>query len=250
MIENEDVLHKDPVNTLEVIHQHETFETLRDYCLEIISNEPKLFFASPKFPLLEKSIITMVLQRDDLNIKEIDIWDSLLRWLFIHNLKIDDDDSEEGHRDDTSYWDYDKINLCWRFVKCYPGNAMSKHYDARHVINVDDISLFTVMIYLSSNTDGALEFANGTIINPRPGRMVIFDHGLLHAGNTNTDDKYFIRSELMYTRSKPIETYTDKQALYIYHEALKLNSMDPQRAAEMEKEAFRLSPVLELLHLY
>ncbi|GBC03567.1 hypothetical protein RclHR1_00520019 [Rhizophagus clarus] len=33
----------------------------------------------------------MVLQRDDLNMEEIDIWDSIIRWLFVHNLKFDDD---------------------------------------------------------------------------------------------------------------------------------------------------------------
>lgn len=160
-----------------------------------------------------------------------------------------DDDSVKDHRDDTNYWNYDKINSCWRFVECYSGNKMPKHYDARHVINADNVSLFAVMIYLSSNTDGTLEFANGTIVQPQPGRMVIFDHELLHTGNTTTSQKYYIRSELMYTRSRPIETDTDKQALFIYNEALKLNSMDPERAAALEKEAFRLSPTLESLHL-
>ena len=99
LVENENILQKDPVNTLEVIHQHETFETLKDYCLEIISREPKILFASQKFPSLEKPIISMVLQRDDLNMEEIDIWDSILRWLFAHYIKIDKDDSSWSSED-------------------------------------------------------------------------------------------------------------------------------------------------------
>jgi len=89
----EDFTYQDPVTTLKIIYQHETFKSLRDYCLDIISEEPKILFSSQKFPLMEKEVITMVLQRDDLNMEEIDIWDSLLRWLFVHYLKINKDDS-------------------------------------------------------------------------------------------------------------------------------------------------------------
>ncbi|RIA98260.1 hypothetical protein C1645_731809 [Glomus cerebriforme] len=87
LIENEAFLYKDPVSTLQVVNQHEPFEGLKDYCQEIISEEPRILFSSEKFPLLEKSIITMVLQRDDLNMEEIDIWESLLRWIFVHYQK-------------------------------------------------------------------------------------------------------------------------------------------------------------------
>ena len=90
---NEEFLHKDPVSTLQVIYQHETLESLKDCCLEIISEEPRILFSSQKFPLLEKPIITMVLQRDDLNMEEIDIWDSLVRSLLVHCLNISKDDS-------------------------------------------------------------------------------------------------------------------------------------------------------------
>jgi len=41
----------------------------------------------------------MIIQRDDLNMKEIDIWDSLLRWLFAHYIKIDKDDSSWSSED-------------------------------------------------------------------------------------------------------------------------------------------------------
>ncbi|RIA98262.1 hypothetical protein C1645_750435 [Glomus cerebriforme] len=96
---NDEFLHNDPVTTLEIIHLHESFQSLKDYCLEIISEEPSILFSSEKFPLLEKPIITMVLQRDDLNMEEIDIWESILRWLFVHYLKISKDDSTWSSED-------------------------------------------------------------------------------------------------------------------------------------------------------
>jgi hypothetical protein len=93
LLENKEFINKDPVSTLQVIYQHETFEDLKNHCLDIISEEPRTLFSSEKFPSLEKPIITMILQRDDLNMEEIDIWESLLRWLFVHYLKINNDDS-------------------------------------------------------------------------------------------------------------------------------------------------------------
>ena len=99
LTENEEILRKDPVTTLEITYQHESFKRLKDHCLEIISEDPGILFSSQKFPLLEKPIITMILQRDDLNMDEIDIWDSLLRWLFVHYLKISKDDSTWSSED-------------------------------------------------------------------------------------------------------------------------------------------------------
>ncbi|CAB4394926.1 unnamed protein product [Rhizophagus irregularis] len=98
LIDNE-YLRKDPVSTLQVTYQHEPFEDLKNYCLDIISEEPRILFSSEKFPSLEKPIITMILQRDDLNMEEIDIWDSFIRWLFVHYLKISKDDSSWSSED-------------------------------------------------------------------------------------------------------------------------------------------------------
>jgi hypothetical protein len=93
IIINEEFARNDPVSILQIIGQHEPFENLKNYCLDVISEEPRILFSSEKFPLLEKPIITMILQRDDLNMEEIDIWESLFRWLFVHYLKINKDDS-------------------------------------------------------------------------------------------------------------------------------------------------------------
>ncbi|RGB39471.1 hypothetical protein C1646_740044 [Rhizophagus diaphanus] len=98
LIDNE-YLRKDPVSTLQVTYKHEPFEDLKNYCLDIISEEPRILFSSEKFPSLEKPIITMILQRDDLNMEEIDIWESFIRWLFVHYLKISKDDSSWSSED-------------------------------------------------------------------------------------------------------------------------------------------------------
>src|ERR671939_278253 len=58
-------LHQNPTDILETVYQHETFT---DLC-----NSDR--FINLKAPLLE-----LLLKRDDLNIDEIEVWQSLLKW--------------------------------------------------------------------------------------------------------------------------------------------------------------------------
>jgi hypothetical protein len=93
LLENKEFIYKDPVSTLQAIYQHEPLEDLKNYCLDVISKEPTILFSSENFLSLEKPIIAMIRQRDDLNMEVIDVWDSLLRWFFVNYLKIGQDDS-------------------------------------------------------------------------------------------------------------------------------------------------------------
>ncbi|CAI2161659.1 14026_t:CDS:2 [Funneliformis geosporum] len=75
-----DFMQEDPVEILEIVIQHEACSTLKDSCLEKICNHPKKLFDSSKFLSLDKSIIILLLKRDDLSIEEIEIWKYLLKW--------------------------------------------------------------------------------------------------------------------------------------------------------------------------
>ena len=60
----------------DTIFQYNSFIELQDHCMDIISKYPeKLDFTS----LSEKSLISLI-KRDDLQMKEIDIWEHVLRW--------------------------------------------------------------------------------------------------------------------------------------------------------------------------
>ena len=153
----------------------------------------------------------------------------------------------------TSYWSSPSINECWRFVRCEPGASLGLHFDGKYVPNVDYCSIFTIMVYLSDNEDGALKFSgeeNASFL-PREGRVVIFDQKLLHEGCTNSKMKYYARSEIMYSRSSKIETSDDAEAASLYREACRLHSADPtsSRAKLLEEKSFTLSPLLEKLIL-
>src|SRR5215469_6005664 len=92
LIEHQTVfLYQDPISILETVYQHETFTDLWDYCLEKICVEPKILFDSDKFINLKASLLELLLKRDDLNIDEIEVWESLLRWCLTQQNIINDD---------------------------------------------------------------------------------------------------------------------------------------------------------------
>ena len=74
-------LHQNPTGILETVYQHE-FTDLWNFCLEEICEEPKILFNSDKFIILKAPLLELLLKRDDLDMDEIEIWESLLKWGF------------------------------------------------------------------------------------------------------------------------------------------------------------------------
>lgn len=73
-------LQQNIVRVLHTIFQHQTCKKLQDYCLEIISNDPKFLFESEDYLKLESNILVALLERDDLEMEEIEIWDYMIKW--------------------------------------------------------------------------------------------------------------------------------------------------------------------------
>ena len=83
-------LHQNPTGILETVYQHEAFTDLWNFCLGKICEEPKILFNSDKFINLKAPLLELLLKRDDLNMDEIEIWESLLKWCFAQqNMKND-----------------------------------------------------------------------------------------------------------------------------------------------------------------
>ncbi|GBB92164.1 hypothetical protein RclHR1_19750002 [Rhizophagus clarus] len=62
------------------VFKHTNFEILQDFCLDLICVNPQQFFTSENFPSLDKDILYHLLERDDLQIDEINVWDCLIKW--------------------------------------------------------------------------------------------------------------------------------------------------------------------------
>ncbi len=152
---------------------------------------------------------------------------------------------KNDHHNNDQYWNFSEINPNWRLVKCNLGSKLTKHFDGVYVKSVDYKSIYTVMVYLN-DSDGDLKF-DDLQVQPKLGRVVIFDQKLLHEGLENTSGfKYFIRSELMYQREQSIEKPADARAMELYTQASILSKEGKKEEAEiLENQAFEMSPMLE-----
>ena len=147
------------------------------------------------------------------------------------------------------YWNFNNFNDSWRLVKCNIGSSLYMHFDGSYVKSVDEKSIYTVMLYLN-DSDGDIRFKNGLSFSPKLGRVIIFDQSLEHEGLVNEKDiKYFIRTELMYTREEKVESEKDISGFEKYQEAKKYVNIDNEKSLTLETEAFQLSPLLESLIL-
>ncbi|GBB84974.1 hypothetical protein RclHR1_11570003 [Rhizophagus clarus] len=102
LIEHQTVfLHQNPTEVLETVYQNESFKCLWDFCLENICKEPKILFNFENYTSLKPSLLEILLERDDLNIDEIEIWENLLKWCFAQQNNIQDDPTKWNKEDIT-----------------------------------------------------------------------------------------------------------------------------------------------------
>ncbi|PKK72425.1 BTB-domain-containing protein [Rhizophagus irregularis] len=73
-------IQKNFVLVLHSVFGLESCKKLKDYCLKSICADPQPFFTSKNFSSLNKDILYGLLERDDLQIEEIVVWDSLIKW--------------------------------------------------------------------------------------------------------------------------------------------------------------------------
>src|SRR4051794_27514136 len=81
LIENHDKwLQQNLVKVLDTVFQLESCKEIYTYCLETICNDPGPFFNSQKFPTLKESILLTLVESEDLQIDEIELWNHLIKW--------------------------------------------------------------------------------------------------------------------------------------------------------------------------
>jgi hypothetical protein len=97
-------LNQNPAGILETVYQHEAFTDLWNFCLEKICEDPKILFNSDKYINLKAPLLELLLKKDDLNMDEIEVWESLLRWCF----------TQQNMTNDPTKWSKDDITKAER----------------------------------------------------------------------------------------------------------------------------------------
>ncbi|CAG8719033.1 41069_t:CDS:2 [Gigaspora margarita] len=93
LIDNQsELLIRNPIQFVQSVFFYDICSFLRDYCLQAICENPHIIFGSSDYLLLDKSLLLRLLKCDQLEMEEIDIWISLLKWGIAQNslsIKID-----------------------------------------------------------------------------------------------------------------------------------------------------------------
>ncbi|EXX73012.1 BTB/POZ domain-containing protein [Rhizophagus irregularis DAOM 181602=DAOM 197198] len=103
-------LQQNPTRIIETIYQNESFTNLLDFCLNKICEEPEILFDSENFTSLKAPIMELLLNRDDLCLEEIEIWDNLLKWAFAQNPIIPKD---------VTKWNKEEVTVMERTLHRY-----------------------------------------------------------------------------------------------------------------------------------
>ncbi|RHZ75131.1 hypothetical protein Glove_217g38 [Diversispora epigaea] len=62
------------------IFKNNKFQNLENFCNDIVVKNPSIIFESAEFTSLHESALISILKRDDLQMKESEIWDYLIQW--------------------------------------------------------------------------------------------------------------------------------------------------------------------------
>ncbi|PKY31019.1 hypothetical protein RhiirB3_448406 [Rhizophagus irregularis] len=111
-------LQNDPVGILKIIYCCKPLVKLQYYCLNKICSEPKILFNSGKFTQLSAPLLEIILNRDDLKLEEIEIWENLIKWGLAQGQALNED---------VTKWNQDNINTFKRIL--YKFIPLIRFYD-------------------------------------------------------------------------------------------------------------------------
>src|SRR6266513_6491967 len=80
IVEKKEWIEQNLIYTHKISSHHQLFNVLHNYCSEIINENPEPFLKSNDFTTIEKSMLMAILERDDLRLEEIDVWDHVIKW--------------------------------------------------------------------------------------------------------------------------------------------------------------------------
>ncbi|CAG8686822.1 13375_t:CDS:1, partial [Cetraspora pellucida] len=78
---------------LKIVFRHEELSKLREFCLDRVAEDPGVLFRSPNFYTLDKSLLYLILQQENLAIDEMEICKFMIQWAITQSsmiINIDD----------------------------------------------------------------------------------------------------------------------------------------------------------------
>jgi hypothetical protein len=79
--------------------ENNSFLNLQNFCTKLISKQPEKIFNSPDFTSIPEKVLISLIQLEDLQLNEIQVWEHVLKWGIAQNPEISSDPSSYSNDD-------------------------------------------------------------------------------------------------------------------------------------------------------
>jgi hypothetical protein len=104
--------------------ENDSFLELQKYCNNIILKKPDKIFESPNFSSIPEKVLISLIQSDDLQMREIQVWEHVLKWGFAQNSELPSDPTNFSKNDFNIL--KNTLQQCIPFIRFY--NLTSKEF--------------------------------------------------------------------------------------------------------------------------
>ncbi|EXX74624.1 uncharacterized protein OCT59_016635 [Rhizophagus irregularis] len=112
----------------DLIHQtsfeNDTFLELQNYCVDLMSKEPNKIFNTKKFSSIPEKLLISIIQNDNLQMGEVQVWEHVLKWGVAQNPELPSDVT--NYSDDDFNTLKNTLQQCIPFIRFY--NLTSKEF--------------------------------------------------------------------------------------------------------------------------
>jgi hypothetical protein len=94
-----------------------SFSELQKYCSDLISKEPNKIFNSSNFSSIPEKLLVSIIQSENLQMSEIQVWENVLKWGLARNPELPSD-PEDFSKEDFNVLK-NSLQQCIPFIKFY-----------------------------------------------------------------------------------------------------------------------------------
>ncbi|GES86179.1 carbohydrate-binding module family 13 protein [Rhizophagus clarus] len=108
----------------QVSFENDSFLELQKYCTDLMISEPNKIFNSINFSSIPEKLLISIIQNDNLQISEVQVWDHVLKWGIAQNPELPSDVT--NYSDDDFNTLKNTLQQCIPFIRFY--NLTSKEF--------------------------------------------------------------------------------------------------------------------------
>ncbi|GBC06528.1 hypothetical protein RclHR1_00690018 [Rhizophagus clarus] len=114
--------------------ENNSFLELQKYCNNIISKEPNKIFNSPRFSSIPEKLLITIIQNDNLQMSEVQVWKHVIKWGLVQNPELSSDPKNYSEEDFNAL--KNTLQRCIPFIRFH--NLTSKEF-SRNIIPYKEI---------------------------------------------------------------------------------------------------------------